>query len=212
MRNSRQLLSAVGLTAIFAAVCSAAQAGPLIVANVGAPAINCVFNTTCTVVVTDSKRPYPPSSGYTGTPHLISRTFAGGPGAQGDGLIAYEYRVDFRNAQAATDINCAINLQVRTGPIQPLDYEGNGRSQQDVYVITSGGIGTIGLSSANKSSGIVTFTFTTPVCPENGVNSPGESSFWFGFAAKGTPRARKAASDLTFGGGTVQVGARVPTP
>ena len=122
-------LVVLGFAGMSVAISAAAQAGPLIVANVGAPAINCVFNTTCTVVVTDSKRPYPPSSGYTGTPHLISRTFAGGPGAQGDGLIAYEYRVDFRNAQAATDINCAINLQVRTGPIQQLDYEGNGRSE-----------------------------------------------------------------------------------
>jgi hypothetical protein len=49
------------------------------------------------------------------------------------------------------------------------------------------------------------------VCPENGVNAPGQSSFWFGFAAKGVPLKRKAFSDLTYGGGTVKVAARAPT-
>ncbi|HEY1962721.1 MAG TPA: hypothetical protein VGG69_09900 [Rhizomicrobium sp.] len=204
----RARLAFLAFTALLVAS-GAAAAGPLSVADVNAPDINCVFNTTCTVVVTDTSGHYPPSSGYTGKPRLITRTFAGGPGAQGDGLTAYEYRVDFRNAQAATDINCAINLKVNTGRIQPLNYDGRG--PKDVYVITSGGIGSIALSSATKSGPVVTFTFTTPVCPENGVNAPGQSSFWFGFAAKGVPLKRKAFSDLTYGGGTVNVAARAPT-
>jgi hypothetical protein len=188
---------------------SSVHAVPLTVVNVSASDVTCAFTTTCTVVTTDTKGHYPPSSGYTGHPRLISRTFSGGPGAQASGLIAYVYRVDFRQAQVATDINCAINLKMNTGPIHPLNYDGGG--PEDVYVITSGGIGSIGLASAHTTGPVVTFTFTTPVCPENGVNSPGQSSFWFGFAAKGAPQGHKALSDLTYGGGTVRVPARVPT-
>jgi hypothetical protein len=187
---------------------SLCQAAPLTVVNVGAPAINCVFNTSCTVTVTDTIGNYPPSSGYTGTPRLQSRTFSGAAGAPANGLTGYMYRVDFTAATAATDINCATNLQVRTGPLARLNYTSIGPA--DVFVVTSGGLGTIGLSSAVQIGGVVTFTFSSPVCPANGVNSPAQTSFFFGFAAKGTPQDIKAKSNLTYGGGEVKVPARAP--
>ena len=51
----------------------AAQAGPLTIVNVNAPAINCVFNPACTVVVTDSLGTFVPP-GDAGIARLQSRT------------------------------------------------------------------------------------------------------------------------------------------
>jgi hypothetical protein len=186
-----------------------AAAAPLVVMNVGAPAINCVFNVSCTVTVTDSIGNYPPASGYTGTPRLQSRTYVGALGAPAAGLTAYVYRVDFTAAHAATDINCAVNLKVRTGPVAHLAYSGG--SLADVWVTTAGGLGTIGVASADLTGDILTFTFTKPVCPENGANAPGETTYFFGVAAKGTPHSEVAKSLLTYAGGTVAIPVRAPT-
>ena len=75
-------------------------AAPLRVVNVAAPAINCVFNPSCTVSVQDSSDNIPMSTGGTG--FLQSRTFVGAPGAPAPWANVYEYRIDLRNAVGAT--------------------------------------------------------------------------------------------------------------
>lgn len=52
--------------------------------NVSAPAINCTFDPSCTVTVTDSTAPILIAAG--GTNFLQSRTFVGKPGTPGNGL------------------------------------------------------------------------------------------------------------------------------
>jgi hypothetical protein len=166
--------------------------------------VNCLFAPSCKVTVTDTLGIYPPKPGYSGHPRLQSRTFAGKAGTAGAGLTAYLYRVDFSAASAVADQNCAIDLKVDIGPISKLPY--NNGPPADVFVVTTGGIGTIGLASANETGNVVTFTFAAsplPVCPK-------QSSFFFGLAAKGKPRPVTAQSDLNFGGGTVNVAARAP--
>ncbi|HUJ47152.1 MAG TPA: hypothetical protein VLV55_08480 [Rhizomicrobium sp.] len=197
------LASAILALAMFAP----AGAAPLTVVNVDSSDVTCTFDLSCAVTVTDTFGPYPPSSGYSGHPKLWTRTFVGGAGSQADGLTAFEYQADFTHAHAQTDINCAIDVTVRTGPITQLNYDGSGNA--DVYVITTGALGTIGLSSAVRSGAHVTFTFTTPICPKNGT-APGQLSFYFGFASPNSPVKGHAQSSLTFGGGTVNVPARVP--
>lgn len=187
-----------------------AQAAPLTVVNVSAPAINCVFNPTCTVTVTDSVGNYPPATGYTGVPRLQSRTYPGQPGTPGAGLMAYVYRVDFTAAHGASDINCATNLKVDFGPVARLPYGKAG--PVDVFVVTSGGLGTIGVASAVETGSVITFTFSQPVCPAGGANSPAQTSFFFGLASKTAPKPSTAKSDLTFGGGEVSLSARAPLP
>jgi hypothetical protein len=204
----RDFTGTVLAAAMLLGLSSGAQAVPLTVVNVGAPAVNCVFNPACTVTVTDTIGNYPPSSGYTGTPRLQSRTYVGVPGAPAAGLTAYVYRVDFTSATARADINCAVNLKVRFGPNARLNYGGGGPA--DVFVVTTGGLGSIGLASADRTGAVVTFTFTKPVCPTNGISSPGQTSFFFGMASKLAPNPSVAKSDLTFGGGTVNVLARAP--
>jgi hypothetical protein len=186
---------------------AAAQASPLTVVNVSAPAINCVFNATCHVTVTDSRAFFPPATGYSGRPKLITRTIEGAPGSPAEGLNGYLYRVDFTRAHAETDINCVVWLKLRFGEVSRLPYGEKGEA--DIFVITAGGAGTVGVSSAEKVGRTVTITFTEPVCPINGA-TPGQSSFWVGLASPGGPVGSHAKAQLTFGGGVVSVRARTP--
>lgn len=184
-----------------------AQAAALTVVSVSAPDINCVFNITCHVTATDTVKAFPPATGYSGKPRLFTRTIEGAPGSPADGLTGYLYRVDFTKAQAEADINCVVWLKLKFGPVSQLNYDGSGNA--DVFVITTGGLGSVGVSSADKSGDNVTITFTEPVCPKNGV-PPGQSSFWVGLAAPGAPVSSAAKAQLTFGGGVVAVKARTP--
>src|SRR5437868_10329163 len=102
MRGS---LRSAGLGAILCSLTAAAGAAPLTVVTVAAPAINCVFETDCTVVVTDSIGNISLQS-MTGAGRLQSRTYAGQPGAPGAGKTAYEYRVDMQPATAIGDVAC----------------------------------------------------------------------------------------------------------
>ncbi len=195
----------------------AAQAGPLTIVNVNAPAVNCVFNPSCTVVVTDSLGTFF-LPGDAGTARLQSRTYVGATGAPAAGLTAYVYRVDLTSATAPrpNTVNCVRQLILDIGPIVKLNYlppsPTHGPIKSDVFVITSGGLGTIGLSSAAQAGNIVTFTFTKPVCPKPLTATaviPGETSFFFGLAARTAPKPSTARLLYTLGGGGTTA-ARVP--
>lgn len=88
------------VAAAFVLMSQVARADLLTVVEVGAPAVNCVFNASCTITVTDSL-------GYIDLPNLRvpktawlqSRTFTGGAGT---GRVLLEYatgslRRDARN-------------------------------------------------------------------------------------------------------------------
>jgi len=125
---------------------AAAQA--LSVVNVGAPAINCAFNTSCTITVTGFAANIP-LPGISGTASLQSRMFTGASGAPAAGCHGYEYRVDLTDAVGILNIPCVQALRVTFGPVAAFQYNGVGPTDQ-VYVITAGGLGTIGLSSAGQ--------------------------------------------------------------
>jgi hypothetical protein len=194
-----------------------AQAGPLTIVNVNSPAVNCVFNPACTVVVTDSLGTFIPP-GDSGTGRLQSRTYVGAPGAPAAGLTAYVYRVDMTSATAPKPnaVNCVKQLILDIGPVARLPYltaaATHGPISADVFVITSGGLGTIGLSSAVQAGNMVTFTFTKPVCPKPLIVTaaiPGETSFFFGLAAKTAPKPSIAKLVYSLGG-SATTAARVP--
>jgi len=166
----------------------AAQAGPLTIVNVGAPAINCVFNPACTVTVTDSVGAIA-IPGVSGTARLQSRTYVGAPGAPAASLTAYEYRVDLTMAKALQKPSCVSKLIIDFGPVASLHYSPTG-AIGEVFVVTSGGLGTIGLSSAVQAGNAIAFTFSKPVCPSAPATTavfPGETSFFFGLASKTAP-------------------------
>jgi hypothetical protein len=181
-------------------------AGPLKVVNVSAPAINCVFNPTCTVIVNDTTDNIPMSTGGTG--FLQSRTYKGAAGSPAAGLFAYEYRIDLRNAVGAVAISCIDSMTISFGPVvSTLNYGGSPAPDQ-VFVVTGGGIGTIGLASAVQSGASIKFKFTSPVC-EGGAPGRGDSSFFWGLVSKTPPKFVTATLHET-GGATHIVKARSP--
>lgn len=184
----------------------AITAAPLKVVNVSAPAINCVFNPTCTVTVNDTSDNVTLSAGGTG--FLQSRTYTGAAGSPAAGLFAYEYRLDLRNAVGALNIACIDWMTISFGPVVgSLNYGGDAKPDQ-VFVVTGGGIGTIGLASAIQTGSNIKFKFASPVC-EGGAPGKGDSSFFWGLVSKTPPKFVTATLHET-GGATHVVKARSP--
>ena len=182
------------------------QAVPLKVVSVGAPAINCVFNPPCTVSVSDIVSDIPMSAGGTG--RLQSRTYKGMLGSPANGLFAYEYRLDLTNAIGALSIACIDWMTISFGPVvSTLDYNGDHKPDQ-VFVVTSGGLGTIGLSSAIQTGSNIKFKFASPVC-EGGAPGKGDTTFFWGLVSK-KPATTVTATLHETGGATHVVKARSP--
>jgi hypothetical protein len=181
-------------------------AAPLKVVNVSAPAINCVFNAPCTITVNDTTDNIPMSTGGTGV--LKSRTFKGLPGSPADGLFAFEYLLDLRNAVGATAVSCIDSMTINFGPVvSTLNYGGD-RKPDQVFVVTGGGIGTIGLAAAVPTGSSIRFNFTSPIC-EGGAPGKGDSSFFWGLVSKNPPKLADAALHEP-GGAIHHVNVRVP--
>jgi hypothetical protein len=72
-----------------------------------------------------------------------------------------------------------------------------------VYVVTSGGLGSVGLSSANQVGSAITFTFAQPVCP-------GATSYFFGLASKNLSPVAHTAKVFFSLGGSATTADRVP--
>ena len=160
---------------------SGAQAAPLSVVDVAAPAINCVFNTTpipnvpppaCQVVVNDSIGVFTPP-GDIGTARLQSRTYPGTAPAPAAGDMAYVYRVDLTTVKGVTAANCVTKLALKFGPVVKLPYGASGAA--DIFVVTTGGLGSVKIASAYQIGGTITFSFAAPVCP-------GDTTYFFGLA------------------------------
>jgi len=155
--------------------------------NADAHAVACIFSTTCSVTVSDTTGniPFPPV--VTGTGFLQSRTFTGGAGSPGAGKNVYEYRVDMRQAVSNSEVPCVTDVPIDFGPTARFSYDGTGTTY-DVYVITSGGIGSVGLYDVGRNGNVIDFIFNQPVCagPPGGT---GMSSYFFGLASVSPPHA-----------------------
>ncbi len=164
---------------------SAVEAKPLKIVTVGAPAINCVFNPTFRLTVTDSSGNLDmPFLATPGTAWLQSRTFSGEPGTPGAGLTGYEYRLSMTQAAGLGD--CVLGLVLDFGPVTQLPYTPGTLS--DVYVVTAGGVGTVSLKSADQEGNIIIFEFDKPLCVPP-VPSSTATTFFFGLASAKTPKA-----------------------
>ena len=185
MRMSRSL--PLYAAAAFMAAPGAAMAAQLSVVSVSAPAINCVFETDCTIVVTDSVGTIPVPNLTSGVARLQSRTFTGKPGAPAAGKTGYEYRVDLTTAVTNAEFSCVTDLAVDFGPVTKLQYNNVG-PLDDVYVVTHGGLGKIGILFAEQTGNIITFTFSQPVCAGYSPNT-GDTTFFFGVTSEFAPHA-----------------------
>jgi hypothetical protein len=190
-------------------VASEVQAAPLSVVDVGAPAINCVFNAAqipnapppaCQVVVNDSVGTFTPP-GDSGEARLQSRTYPGTAPAPAAGDMAYVYRVDLTSVKGATAANCVTKLALKFGPVVKLHYGPNGDS--DIFVVTAGGLGSVKIASADQVGSKITFTFASPICPA-------ATSYFFGLASTSVkPVPGKATLSFSLGGSTTTAD-RVP--
>jgi hypothetical protein len=174
-----------GIAAALALAAPAASAGQLKVVTVAAPAVNCVFHIDCIITVTDSIGTVPLGNLTTpGTARLQSRTFTGGPGTPGSGKTGYEYRLDM--TQASGSLECIAGIVVNFGPVAQLPYSNN--TPADVYVVTQGGLGSIGISSAELDGDVITFNFSKLLCASTPANAA-NTTFFFGLASAKTPVA-----------------------
>ena len=199
---------AVTAAGIFGAAFGA-EAAPLAIVDVAAPASNCMFDTTpipnvpppaCQVVVNDSLGVFTPP-GDIGTARLQSRTYPGTAPAAAAGDMAYVYRVDLTSVQGAAAANCVTTLALDFGPALKLPYSPKGKFH--VFVVTVGGLGSVDLASADRVGKTITFTLSKPVCP-------GATSYFFGLASKSVkPAAGKATVSYSLGGSTATAD-RVP--
>jgi hypothetical protein len=187
-------------------VMSAASGGQLKVVTVAAPAVNCIFNPSCIITVTDSVGQLAIQNlDKPNTAWLQSRTFTGVAGTAAAGKTGYEYRLDMTQASGA--LQCVAGIVINFGPITQLPYANN--TPADVYVVTQGGLGTIGLGSAQQDSDVITFTFNKLICPSEPANSA-NTTFFFGLASAHPPTAITAGVFATGNPAFYNVPARAP--
>lgn len=151
------------------------------IVDVAAPDINCIFDQDCTITVDDFSDTFA-VPGATGQGRLISRLWPiGEAGTKGEGLYPYLYRIDLSEAAATTAVVCVDSLDIDFGgPVEQLDYNGD-TEPDDVFVVTTGGVGSIPPVTAEQTGTGIRFTFKPAVCPTGG--DQGGDTFYFGLAS-----------------------------
>jgi hypothetical protein len=139
------------------------------------------------------------------TAWLQSRTFTGMPGTPGAGKTGYEYRLDMTQASGA--LQCVAGIVVNFGPVTQLPFKNN--MPADVYVITQGGLGTIGIASAEQDGDVITFNFSKFICPSEPANAA-NTTFFFGLASANPPAPIVAGVFVTASPPYYNVPARAP--
>jgi hypothetical protein len=176
MGRSKSILLAAAISAVGL---GAAVAANLKVVEVSFPEVNCVFNTTCTITVSDTIGVI--GLGLDdGKAILQSRTFTGTAGTPGAGKTGYMYRVDLTQGKGWVD--CLVGLTIDFGPLTKLPYVKGSPDLVDVFVGTKGGVGTVSVKAAEQDGDAITFTFSHPLCV-------GETTFFFGLAAEKGPQS-----------------------
>jgi len=198
--------SSVIALAAFAILSGTAQAQPLKVVEVSAPAINCVFNTACKITVSDTTGNILLPTVGSGTAWLQSRTYSGQAGTPAAGLTGYEYRISL--TQASGEADCITGFTANFGPHTPLPYKDS--TPADVFVVTGGGLGTIGLKSAERFGDVIEFTLTSPLCLSGAANVK-NTTFFIGLAAAAAPMHVNAQVSVVGKTPIYAADARVPT-
>ena len=175
------------VAAVALAMAPAAAAGPLKVVNVNAPAYIFVFSPSGSIFVQDTVDTFAVSGGA-GLARLQSRTAVGQPGAPAAGDHLYLYRLDLTNVYGIVNIPCITTMKIRFGGvIGSFDYNGDSITGDQVLVVTSGGVGSVGVSSATQSGNDITFHFAGAGVCAGGSPGTGDSSFFFGLASTRAP-------------------------
>ncbi|HYK00642.1 MAG TPA: hypothetical protein VE974_02730 [Thermoanaerobaculia bacterium] len=169
------------------------------VVNTSAPSIHCVYNPSCTMSGTDL------ISTMANGGKIVSRYYQGQAGSPAAGKWVYRYRIDMTNAVGALSLPYVSLLSIPNwGTVLSYDYNFDTVATDEVFVVTSGGLGTVGLSNAGIIYGI---TFFNPVDNVYGGSSPGtgESSYFFGLISPYPPEMRNAVVHTESGSVNVSV-------
>lgn len=151
------------------------------IVNTSAPAINCVFSTTCSIAVTDL------GSDMANGGRIQSRIFQGQPGSPAAGKYVYEYRINMSNAVGVVSIPYANALWISNwGPVLSYDYNFDSVLPDHVFVVTAGGIGTKKPTVASTSGTWTYFQFQNAVYGGSFAGD-GESSYFFGLVSNYPP-------------------------
>ena len=185
----------------------AAAAQVLKVVEVNAPAVNCVFRADCVLPVSDTTGNIPFATLTPGTAWLQSRTFTSVAGTPaGPNITGYEYRISLTQASGQTD--CIIGFTLNFGPHKPLPYKNN--QLADVYVVTTGGLGTISIAKAERFGDVIVFDLAKALCL-NGPANIANTTYFIGLAAAAAPMHVNAQIAATGMVPIYAVDARVPT-
>jgi len=202
----RMLSVVAGAAAALLFGAAPARAQPLIVAEVEAPGINCVFAPSCIITVNDSVGFIPlPYLTAPNTAFLQSRTVPGASGTPTAGKAGYLYRISL--TQAAGTADCLGGLVLNFGPALRLPFKPG--QLADVFVITGGGLGTIGLKSANRFGDVIVFELAKSLCLAGGPDMH-NTSFFFGLAAEAASMTTSAQIFASGNPPLYTVQARVP--
>lgn len=177
------------MTALCAGM-AAARSEPLSIINIGASALNCVYDTACGFVVADTVAPIQ-ISGIGGRVVVQTRTFTGSAGSPAAAMTGYGYRV---NLTGAVGSRCVSALKLPFTSISKIPYIPDG-PYADVFVVATGDLGSIGLASADKAGDTITFTFSKRICADPNPGN-GESSLFFGLTSSEPPRPAMAQVDV----------------
>jgi hypothetical protein len=152
--------------------------------------VHCLFSTSCSVTVTDYVSEFAVEGG-SGNGRLQSRVFQAQPGSTAAGNWVYEYRIDLTPVGGVTWAPYADQLAVNAwGTVLTYDYNGNGIVTDDVFNITSGGLGTRAVTSSFVSSPWTYFVLNNPVY-SGSFPGGGESSYFFGLLSTQAPVLRQ---------------------
>jgi hypothetical protein len=178
----------------------------LSIVDVNAPAVNYIFDNDGTITVTDITDDIE-LIGMEGTGFLQSRTLpVGETGTAAEGLYGYEYRIDLTEVAGILNIVCISSFRIVFGPVESLDFDGNG-SNEEVFVVTTGGLGNISPSSVDVAGDTLTFNFSPGICAGNAPGN-GDCSFFFGLVS--AYPAHLVTSEIHAGGNDYHLEARAP--
>ncbi|MCK5115552.1 MAG: hypothetical protein KAR44_03065 [Candidatus Aegiribacteria sp.] len=198
--------TSVSITILLIVILTSCNGTHLGIVDVNAPAVNYIFDNDGIITVTDTSDDIE-LNGMQGTGFLQSRTLpVGEAGTVAEGLYGYEYRIDLSEVAGILNIVCISSFRIVFGPVVLLDFDGNG-SSEEVYVVTTGGLGNISPTSVDVAGDTLTFNFSPGICAGNAPGN-GDCSFFFGLVS--AYPANFITSEIHAGGTDYQLEARAP--
>jgi hypothetical protein len=123
-------------------------------------------------------------------------------------LYPYVYRISLVDVVGATTQSCVTEFTIKFGPVKSIDYDSDGTLDQ-VWVVTSGGVGSAAPVSADQALGTITFKFQSHPC-SGSAPGKGETSYFFGLTSAQAPT--EVTATLKTSTGTVSLKAKAPLP